>query len=140
MKKFIALAIAVVMLAALAVPAFAAPKEEGSIQVSYTVGETYVVTLPGDLTVGKAAGSLKVTEYNLYGGNKLVITATSANSWKLNGTVPYELNDTTFEFTANGTEEVSASWAEGTTVPTVAGNYVDTVTFSSEIVPVTPAA
>ena len=50
MKKFIALAIAVVMLATLALPTFAATS--GSTTVKYTVGETYTLTVPAEITVG----------------------------------------------------------------------------------------
>lgn len=131
MKKFIALAIALVMLVALAVPAFAATS--GTTPVTYTVGETYAVVVPEALVVEGDAAEVGVSAINVNAGNAVKITATSTE-WKLNGTYAYELSETEFTFTEVATEEVSATWAEDTVAPTAAGTYTDTVTFTGSIV------
>ena len=129
MKKFIALAIAVIMIAALAVPAFAATS--GSTEVTYTVGESYVLTVPATLTVAGAAGKLVVSEYNVLDTNNVVVTATG--EFALNGEYDYELTATEFTFDADGEQDVAAVWGENE-APTAAGTYEDTITFTGAIV------
>ena len=131
MKKFIALAIAVLMLAALAVPAFAATT--GSTTVTYTVGEGYELTVPATLNLNDTmTGEIEVSGYNLLATNKVTVTATS--TWKLNDTAEteFQLDATTFDFEADGTEEFTVSWK--TAAPDVAGTYNGTVTFTGAIV------
>ena len=146
MKKIIALAIAVLMLAALAVPAFAAAGSDtinatGDTTVTYTVGNSYVLTVPANITVGGAAGKIAVSEYNVITAKKVSVAATSEEGFVLTttngdteGTYTYELNSNTFTFTADGEQDVTATWADEVTAPTVAGDYSDIVTFTATIV------
>ena len=134
MKKFIALAIAVIMIAALAVPAFAATS--GETDVTYTVGESYVLTVPATLTVGGAAGKLVVSDYNVLAENNVVVTASGEfklTSEDAEGEYAYALNATTFTFADDGEQDVTATWGENE-APTAAGTYEDTITFTGAIV------
>ena len=133
MKKFIALAIAIVMLAALAVPAFAATS--GTTEITYTVGESYVLTVPATLTVGGASGNLTVSDYNLL-DTHMVEVSVAATAWTL-GEKAFKLNAVTADgaiatFDANESVEVAATFVDG--APTAAGTYTTTVTFSGAIV------
>ena len=132
MKKFIALAIAILMLTTLAVPAFAA--DSGTTQITYTVGDSYTLTVPSEITVAGTAAAIAVSEYNVVDAKQVKVTATSAGEWKLNDTYAYVLNETEFTFDDNGSQNVSAAWDEGTVAPTAAGTYTDTVTFTGSIV------
>lgn len=133
MKKFIALAIAVLMLAALAVPAFAATT--GSTTLTYTVGEGYELTVPATLNLNTTmTGAIEVSGYNLLATNQVKVTATSETEWKLNdaAATEFELDKTEFYFTANGTQNFTVDWAED--APSVAGTYNGTITFTGAIV------
>ena len=134
MKKFIALAIAIVMLAALAVPAFAATS--GQTEITYTVGESYVLTVPATLTVGGESGNLTVSDYNVLAANKVQVSV-QATAWTL-GEKAYKLNEVAADgviasFTENGNVAVAATFVDG--APIAAGTYSTTVTFNGAIVP-----
>ena len=132
MKKFIALAIAVVMLATLALPTFAATS--GSTTVKYTVGETYTLTVPAEITVGDETTDIAITvgDYNLLSTNKVTVTADS--TWKMSdaNNTEFELDKTSFDFTAAATQNAVFSWK--TAAPAVAGSYTGTISFTSSIV------
>ena len=70
MKKLIALAIALIMLATLALPTFAATT--GSTTVKYTVGETYTLTVPAEITVGDETTNIAIAvgDYNILSTNR----------------------------------------------------------------------
>ena len=151
MKKFIALAIAILMMAVLAVPAFAAtinqttdPKT-GTMTVTYSPAEGYVVTIPETLVVGNTTGVELKIESNY--ANALSFNVTVAGDFTLrkagdDETYAYELkvdgtaieagNVITNESLAQKEKSVvlTASWADGVTAPTVAGAYTDTLTFT----------
>lgn len=131
MKKFIALAIAVVMLAALAVPAFAAT--EGSTTVQYTVGETYTLTVPATIDVKTTQTiAVAVSDYNLLATNNVSVAATS--TWKMNDTAQteFQLDETEFVFDGNESQDATFSWK--TAAPSVAGSYTGSITFTGSIV------
>ncbi len=98
MKKIVAIALAVLMLAAMAIPAFAADiTAEGSstTTVEYKMEESYKVTIPGNVNLNIASGTamtgteeIKATGVKLEGGDTLTVTVTSAN-----GSNGYELKD-----------------------------------------------
>ena len=132
MKKLIALAIALIMLATLALPTFAATT--GSTTVKYTVGETYTLTVPAEITVGDETTNIAITvgDYNLLSTNKVTVTADS--TWKMSdaNNTEFKLDKTSFDFTAAATQNAVFSWKSGT--PSVAGSYTGTISFTSSIV------
>ena len=142
MKKFIALAIAVVMLAALAVPAFAATFTEESaetdaeVTVTYAVDEGYTVTIPDALTFGTAATVSVVGNIE----NAKIITVTGAFTL---GGAAYALVDSEGEAfdgtiltsstgaTVNDSVSINTAWVgEDNNGPAAAGTYTDTLTFA----------
>ena len=132
MKKLIALAIAVLMIATLAVPAFAATT--GSTTVKYTVGETYTLVVPAEITAGNDTTNIAITvgDYNLLATNKVSVKADS--TWKMNdaAATEFQLDKTSFDFTAAATQNAVFSWK--TAAPSVAGTYTGTISFTSSIV------
>ena len=132
MKKLIALAIAVLMIATLAIPAFAATT--GSTTVKYTVGETYTLVVPAEITAGNDTTNIAITvgDYNLLDTNKVCVKADS--TWVMNdaAATEFKLDKTDVDFEANGTQNVVFSWK--TAAPTVAGSYTGTITFTGAIV------
>lgn len=96
MKKFIALAIAILMMAALAVPAFAAITEEtpdgqGTVTVSYGATDAYTITIPTSITLGDkgvegAAQVVSAAGVVLTAGKKLTVSVASANDWAVKNT------------------------------------------------------
>ena len=139
MKKFIALALALVMLAALAVPAFAFEDQTDSTLVTYTVGESYVFEVPATLTVGGAAGNIEVSDYNVLSTNKVQVSVEIA-AWTLGAgedAKAFKLNELTANgviasFEDDGTEALTATFVAG--APAVAGTYTQTANFTAAIV------
>ena len=143
MKKIIALVIAIVMMAAIAVPAFAENETTGDTVVTYTTEDSYTVTIPADLAFDGTADlsieanyaedvTITVTvddeEAFLLSGN----SATYAYVLKVGG-VAVEAGDTVAETTeAQGTATVAltCAWADGVSAPEQAGTYTDTLTFN----------
>ena len=156
MKKFIALAIAVLMLATLAVPAFAVESADGSNQtanttVQYTVGEKFTVTIPASIDLPDGANktvAITVEELNMIDGSTFSVTC--AESVNLTDTaegdavIVVNLTDDALVWTENvvpeGAEEadtavannLTVAWATGA-APTVAGTYTGQVTFTAAI-------
>lgn len=143
MKKFIALVIAVLMLAALAVPAFA----EDATDVDYSEGttiiyspndtDTYALTVPSEIELGKAAGTITVTDYQLSETQKLNVTAVSDYKFgDIANAFAIKVNDgdnLTASFEAQGaTATIKAVAASGT--PTEPGDYQGSITYTVEIV------
>ena len=131
MKKFIALAIAVVMLAALAVPAFAANETSGNTVVTYSVGETYTVNVPATLELNETTktGTLtvKLTAVNILDGKQVTVTATTDG--KLGD------KEDAFEIEQTGTalvdlEDEVVVAVEVVDAPTAAGNHAGTITYT----------
>lgn len=127
MKKFIALAIAVLMLATLAVPAFA-----DDCVVKYSVGEAYTLVVPAELTVTANGGetlTVALEDVNVVTAKTVSVAGTFALGEKA-----FKLGDLTAAGTviAATTEDASAdlafAWVDG--APTAAGTYQTTLTFT----------
>lgn len=146
MKKFIALAVAVVMLTVLTIPAFAALEGQTSgTDVVYinTKAQLYVVTVPSEVQVDGGAGTIEVSDYSVVGALMLKVTpdANGGNVTNENGDVfpnafAIELNessDNTFvTFDKVGTATIKAVSTQNT--PTEPGEYTGTVTYTVELV------
>lgn len=162
MKKLFALILAITMLAAMSVTAFAAeidqdtaaPKE-GETLVSFNVDPTYTVTIPATVTLEKQEADGVVTYENDY-----TITADAGVRLKKNEYIEvtvasdFEMTTTegatlTYAITADGNEianngvvaEFDTDKQMQTSVihiaandPDFAGNYSDTVTFTIAVV------
>ena len=144
MKRFIALAMAMIMLSALALPAVANTTVTGdgsapvgaTTKVIYTVGETYVFTAPISIEVDGKDGDITVTKYNLCPEN-MVRVSVSAPTWKL-GEAAYKINDLSedgviAEFTHTSYKTIKATFVADP--PYAAGTYSETITFVASIVP-----
>ena len=160
MKKIIALALVVVMLFAMTT-LFASAADltpdvtSKDITISYGAGEYYEVTIPPNITLGDLGESvicstgLKLEKVSLLPGNKLKVTALSANNFAVamkgtNHKVPYSMtygaNDTVVSNSVGPVTLVDIeSGVETLTCPiaftrtgnaAVSGFYTDTVTFT----------
>ena len=134
MKKFLALALVVIMLAVFAVPTFA-----GDIQITFDPSakyETYSIVVPVELRVDGAAGQIEVTAYDLADKNRLMVDVVSdfkfgdiedAFAVKVNGT-----NDSAVFF--ESTEETATVAAVSTENTPTAGEYEGYITYNCMIV------
>ena len=156
MKKIIALVIAILMMAAIAVPAFAGtydPEGENTVEVKYTVDGGYVVTIIDAVTLGEkdatvAAGNVSVSNAILEEGKTLTVTVKSTNGFTVNNsgskTIAYSMTIGEGEAITSGTDaktvltvesgtatgSVAVSFARTGDVPAnVAGEFTDTLTF-----------
>lgn len=158
MKKLIALIIAIIMMAAIAVPAFAAtydPESQNQVVISYDVEDGYVVNIIESIALGDkdtpvSAGKVSVSDVVLNAGQTLSVKVASANGYAVkngdNG-IAYSMTygeDTVSEGTeaiavltvASGTttDEVALSFTRTGDVPAgVAGRFEDTLTFTVEV-------
>lgn len=153
MKKLLTLVLAVLMLCSVSVTAFAADLDKGnnvgSMTVSYGVEESYVVTIPADVTVSTAGveRELSASSVLLPDGKTLTVSVASANGFKLEyagSKIPYTVSvgdakQTTATFTAlsitSGTTSGSVKLTFKTTEADIAGatksgNHTDTLTFT----------
>ena len=143
MKKIIALVIAIVMMAAIAVPAFAANETSGDTTVTYTTANSYTVNIPGTLAFDGTADLSIIANY----AEDVTITVSIADTVDFTLTGPggdyeyvlkvageaVEAGDDVAQTTeAQGTATVAltCAWAEGVTAPSQAGTYTDTITFN----------
>ena len=100
MKKLIALVIAIVMMAALAVPAFAADLTAAgtsNMTVSYTPGTTYTVTIPDSVAIGSKATVSVAANAVLPTGKQVKVTVSPSGegtAWVLTSTASDTLNYT----------------------------------------------
>ena len=100
MKKILAIALAVLMIAVLAVPAFAAdvvikqdttdaeqnPVTSGKAEIKYGVDQTYTVTLPSEINFGTETAistTISASDVVIAGDKKLVVTIASENAWTM---------------------------------------------------------
>ena len=131
MKKFIALAIAVLMLATLAVPTFAK-----DVDVTYTVDEEYTVTIPDALTFGTE------DSVSVVGNVETAKVITVTGDFEL-GECAYALVDAEGAAiegalltsgpgaTVNTVVTFNTAWVgEDNEGPAAAGTYTDTLTFT----------
>ena len=160
MKKFIALAIAVVMLAALAVPAFALSEgalgsdtgakveNAGSTTIEYTVGASYEFVIDATITMNETDTTnvpVTVNKLNklddkvleIYTGASVALKSTDAQAGTEDVTVNFSTPKVTFTenvdtVTGPATKNIIAEWDEA--APTVAGYYSATITYTAQIV------
>ena len=148
MKKFIALAIAVVMLAALAVPAFATDYEStagdatGSTVVTYGVGSSYILVVPATVAVG-SSDTFGVKEVNILATEEITVEIATegelvdvtdeenvfegAFSIKVNN----DADTASVTYTDDDTNDTIAIIAG--TLPQDAGSYTGAITFTASI-------
>lgn len=160
MKKIIALVIAILMMAAIAVPAFALDQNTtaGNVTVTYGVSDKYTVNIPSDVELGNKDAAVETSgvsasDVALTAGKKLTVTVASTNGWVVKSgeaSVAYKMTYGSTDV-SEGTAvvlEVASGTATGskaitftrTAEPTVAANnYSDTLTFTTAIVDITPA-
>ena len=103
MKKIIALALALVMMAAIAVPTFAANKtfdqaaNSSTAIVEYGVGQTYTVTIPEKIVIDSASlngtADISASNVKIAGGNTLNVRV-SSTYYDDNNTVDVTTDDT----------------------------------------------
>lgn len=146
MKKFIALAVAVVMLAALAVPAFAELSSDGGgTEVIYTKKQSYVLMVPAEVYINGSAGNIDVLEYSISGSRQLRVTLDTNNGTMTNtatGTnvqnaFAVEINGSTQMTYANFTgasQSATIKAVSTSNTPTGAGQYEGGITYTIEIV------
>lgn len=155
MKKFFAILLAIAMMATMSVTAFAATIEgnEGSVEVTYGVEDSYVVTIPASFTVGATEGTeVSASDVVIGYGEQLTVSISSTNydtessKWylvdtanaenKLNYTIKVGdadvvNNGVILTVPAGTAETVSASLATALVdQATVSGTYKDTITFT----------
>ena len=148
-KKLISLALVCAMVFALGATALA-----DDTTVSYNAAPKYTVTIPAAVTLkdsGTTDAEIKAEDVLLEADKKIVVTLTGASNTTggntfnaKNGTsvatytiskdeTQIALNDTVAEFTANGTQELTFSKADNSSV-TVAGDHTETLTFTIAVV------
>lgn len=154
MKKIIALVIAIVMMAAISVPAFAAELNEtgeaskDGIEVSYEVSVAWSVSIPDSVSVGvNKTGTAAVSATGCYLPNaqSLKVNVTSTNGFKLIHTendqksYTYTINSATsgtvkvlevLAGAANGEGSATINFAVTGEETYVSGTYKDTLTFA----------
>lgn len=124
MKKLLAIVLAVLMIAACSVTAFAE-----TTNVSYNVDPSYTVSIPAAVTLGDAAVTADITASDviLEGGKQVVVELTSASNTASGSTFNAKNGDSTVTYTITGDEAI----AVGDTVATFAANGSKTLTFSA---------
>ena len=144
MKKLVALAIVIVIISALSIPAVATVSVSGdasapvsaTTKITYNVAETFIFSTPAKLIINEKTGNLAVTKCNILPTSKIRVSV-SAPTWKLGGCT-YAINGVSsdgviVEFTRDCFEVLEATFVDE--APTRAGEYSETVTFTATIVP-----
>ena len=150
MKKLFALILTVVMLATMAVPAFAANTTGGSAEIGFAVDPTYIVTIPATVTLDKKDAEGVITSENDYTltaeaglrlkkGEYIEVTVATDNEMTTaeGATLAYAItkdgnaleNDVVATFTTDKAEQ-TATIHIAANDPDFAGDYKDTVTFT----------
>lgn len=159
MKKFFAILLAVAMMATMSTTAFAATIGEdgtGSVVITYGVEDSYVVTIPADITLSADAAStmeISAADVVIGYGEQLTVSVSSANyadsKWYLvdtanaNNKLEYSVKNGETAVASGGTIlTVAAGTTDTTTVTlstqlvdtaTVSGTYTDTITFTVKV-------
>ena len=127
MKKFIALAIAVLMLATLAVPAFA-----DDCTVKYSVDETFTLSIPSELVVSKDGGetlTVALQDVNVVDAKTVTVSGTFALGEKAFTLGELAAAGTVIAATSeDASEDLAFAWVDG--APTAAGSYQTVLTFT----------
>ena len=150
MKKIITILLAVVMLATMAIPAFAANTAGGSAEIGFAVDPTYIVTIPATVTLEKNEAEGVITYENddtltaeaglrLKKGEYIEVTVATDNEMTTaeGATLAYAItkdgnaleNDVVATFTTDKAEQ-TATIHIAANDPDFAGDYKDTVTFT----------
>ena len=156
MKKTISAVLAVIMILALGITAFAENgiSENSTIVVTYTTDESYVVTIPSDLSFSTnnlvQTGSVVATNVLLKSGDVLNVTMNSANDFYLvcsgDSKIAYAVKISD-EAVANDAAVLSVNagntsgeavltfetTADNIAAATKAGDHVDTITFTCSV-------
>ena len=148
MKKVLALALALIMMLAIAIPAFAATGESGTsvfgdslnaaednvtvndkVEVEYGVLQAYEITIPADVNFGYAdttvhgystTRDIKADKIVIAGNEWLVVTVASANNWQM-----VDANKDASDNPISDNVDYTATLADMTTAAD------DTITFSN---------
>ena len=152
MKKLLSLALVLAMMLTMSTTAFAAEIKQdtenktGTTEVTHTVSDSYIVTIPDSMTVGTDA-TVSVSDVTLAEGYSLAVSVSSTqydNGWKLkNGddTLGYTLKIDNEDVANNGIVLTAESGGTGTKTLVTAldgtakysGTYKDTLTFSVNV-------
>ncbi len=151
MKKFLSLALVLVMLFTMAVTINAKNIDQsentGSVEVTYTVDQEYTVTIPDSMTIGISA-EVSVTNVVIPANQGVAVTVSSNqynNGWQLSdgtNTVGYTLriagedieNNGKILYTTTGKDATATLNTAVIKTPTYPGKFTDTLTFKVEIV------
>ena len=155
MKKTISAILAVIMILALGITAFAENGISGNstIEVTYTTAEAYVVTIPSNQSFSadnlSKTGSVNAANVLLKSGDVLNVTMKSANDFKLvcdGSEIEYAVkiggeavaNDAAVLTVNAGSTSGNADLTFETTVDNIAaatkaGDHVDTITFTCSV-------
>lgn len=150
MKKRVSAIIAVMMIAAMVGTAWA-EADTKTVDVTYSVPESFTWSVPSDLNFSsndgdsKILGTVEASQCCITPGKSLEITVASANSFELvstadeNATIGYELHGAEGGFVSLDVSSGMEAGSEDLTVvitggnPSIAGEFKDTLTFSAEI-------
>lgn len=150
MKKLLSLALILVMVLTMSITAFAAEITDGSgsVDITYEVPNSYIVTIPDSMTIGTDA-NVSVSDVIITAGHLLTVSVSSGqynDGWKLiNGddTVGYTLKMDGAEIannaavltvkTGDNVSETLTTALSGT--PIYSGNYTDKLTFHVSVNP-----
>ena len=163
MKKVVSLALALVLVLAMGIPAFAADngiQGGNTTEVKYTVSETYVVTIPSAVvftgTTLTGTGDVSASNVVLVNGHKLVVKMASANGFNLkneDSAIAYTVKVGDSQTALSGSDAVEvlavtctnmevasdtatlnfATTTAAIGAATAAGDHTDTLTFSCEV-------
>ena len=115
-----------------------APKEEQALPLALPAEAVYTVELPNavSLELSPTAFEMKVDILRLAAGERLRVTASSENDFKLVGgdaSLPYESTGLDGEYTAGTTDKLTVICGDASSLP--AGTLTDTLTFTFTILP-----
>ena len=124
MKKLLAIIVAVVMIAACSVTAFA-----DTTTVTYEVQPTYTVAIPASVTLSDADVTADITasDVMLENGSLITVTLSAASNTASGSTFNAKNGDSTVTYTITGNSAISV----GDTVATFTADGSKTLTFSA---------
>ena len=124
MKKLLAIIVAVIMIAACSVTAFA-----DTTNVSYNVDPTYTVSIPASVTLSDADVTADITASDvlLEDSSQITVTLSAASNTASGSTFNAKNGDSTVTYTITGDSAI----AVGDTVATFTADGSKTLTFSA---------
>ena len=125
MKKLLAIVLAVLMIAACSVTAFAAD----TTTVTYEVQPTYTVSIPASVTLSDADVTADITASDVVieNGSQITVKLTAASNTASGSTFNAKNGDSTVTYTITGDSAI----AVGDTVATFTADGSKTLTFSA---------